>query len=161
MKILLSISSFFCCCYYFLNEQRVVDVLLKSWIFSWIVLVQLAQNRCQETMELLEFRRRILTDCVKEDETKRLEQQQQQVKQQQQLQQQQHDNDKLEVITNIHNHSRTRRNLIFDIKRPWPDWIEYLRKRGRAERVHVVIVFFFVVVVHLRRQSRWYHVRQH
>ena len=73
-------------------------------------------------MELLEFRRRILTDCVKEDETKRLEQQQQQVKQQQQqLQQQQHDNDKLEVITNIHNHSRTRRNLIFDIKRPWPD----------------------------------------
>ena len=44
-------------------------------------LAQLAQNRCQETMELLEFRRRILTDYVKEDEIKR--QEQQQVQQQQ------------------------------------------------------------------------------
>lgn len=59
----------------------------------------MAQNRCQETMELLEFRRRILTDYVKEDETKRLEQQQ--AKQQQQ----QHDNDKVEVLANIHNHN--------------------------------------------------------
>ncbi len=41
----------------------------------------MAQNRCQETMELLEFRRRILTDYVKEDEIKR--QEQQQVQQQQ------------------------------------------------------------------------------
>ncbi|XP_046444764.1 uncharacterized protein LOC124194558 isoform X6 [Daphnia pulex] len=53
---------------------------------------KLAQNRCQETMELLEFRRRILTDYVKEDEIKRQEQQQQ-------VQQQQ---DKHEVESNIY-----------------------------------------------------------
>lgn len=52
-------------------------------------------------MELLEFRRRILTDYVKEDEAKRIEQQQmqQQLQQQQQIQQQQHD--KNEVIPQI------------------------------------------------------------
>ncbi len=44
-------------------------------------------------MELLEFRRRILTDYVKEDETKRHEQQQQQQQQVQLLQQQQEKNE--------------------------------------------------------------------
>lgn len=47
-------------------------------------------------MELLEFRRRMLADYVKEDETKRHEQQQHQVQQQQQ---QQHD--KNEVMPSI------------------------------------------------------------
>ncbi|XP_045034218.1 uncharacterized protein LOC123475512 isoform X2 [Daphnia magna] len=53
---------------------------------------KLAQNRCQETMELLEFRRRVLTDYVKEDEAKRQDEQHQ-------AQQRQ---DKDEVETNIY-----------------------------------------------------------
>lgn len=36
---------------------------------------QLAQNRCRETLELLEFRRNILVEYVKEDELQRQENQ--------------------------------------------------------------------------------------
>lgn len=54
--------------------------MLKTCLYQPLILyclAQLAQNRCQETMELLEFRRRVLTDYVKEDEAKRQEEQHQ------------------------------------------------------------------------------------
>ncbi|XP_059353299.1 uncharacterized protein LOC130701846 isoform X2 [Daphnia carinata] len=79
---------------------------------------KLAQNRCQETMELLEFRRRILTDYVKEDETKRQEEQHQ-AKQRQ---------DKDEVETNIYenvaelNASSSCEDKVDGLSKDYPIW---------------------------------------
>ena len=53
----------------------------------------MAENRCIETLELLEFRRSILNDYVKEEESKRQHHQHQQQQQQQ---------EKVEVRTTVH-----------------------------------------------------------
>lgn len=51
-------------------------------LFFWLELCekQLAQNRCQETLELLKFRRSILADYVREDEAMKRRKEEQQHK---------------------------------------------------------------------------------